>query len=109
MMPTMVGHKATPEPPSEMFYRSSGNFSQPGADQLDLTYGDFRPQDDLDLLLSNDGSDMVASPTQLNSAQELEANPAEKGDILNSWVKSPIWNDDADFSGASSWALRDPD
>lgn len=98
-MPTMVGHKGTPDPPSEMCYRSSENFSQPGADQLDLTYGDFRPQDDLDLLLSNDEFGIVASPTQLNSAEEQEANPAENGAILSSWVQSPIWSDDdADFS-----------
>ena len=85
---------ANPDPPSEMCYRSSEYFSQPGADQLDLTYGDFRPQDDLDLLPSNDEFGIVASPTLLNSAQEQEANLAENGDIFSSWVKSPIWNDD---------------
>jgi hypothetical protein len=98
MMPTMVGHMATPDPPSEMCYRSSENFSQPGADQLDLTYGDFRPQDDLDLLFSNDKFGIVTSPTLFNSAQEQEANLAENGDFLSPWVKSPIWrDDDADF------------
>lgn len=104
----MVGHKATPDRPSEMCYRSSENFSQPGADRLDLTYGDFRPRDDLDLL-SNDDSNIVASLTQLNSAQEQEASPGENGDILSSWAKSPIWNNDTDFSWASSWVPRDLD
>lgn len=94
----MAGHMGTPDPPSEMCYRSSENFSQPGADQLDLTYGDFRPQDDLDLPLSNDEFGIIASPPQLNSAQEQEASLAENGDILSSWVKSPMWSDeDADF------------
>jgi hypothetical protein len=79
----MVGNKATPNPPLEMGYRSSENFSQPGADRLDLTYGDFRPQDDLELLLSNNDSNIVAYPTHLNSAQEREPNSTGNGDILS--------------------------